>query len=131
MIASVEPNRRLRQEIERHMRRERITQAELARRLGMSPQYLSDVLTGRRSRLPRSLEKVLEALELEIELRPQARSEVVPRVPPEIQDLIDSAGAAEIIEGRGKPTGSRLVSLRDASLGDAVVAERDEREECL
>lgn len=108
------------------MRRESISQVELARRLGMSPQYLSDVLTGRRSRLPKSLAGILEALSLDIELMPRTGSEAVPRLPAEIRALVDASGPLEIQVGRGAPRGSRSLALGGNSLVDAVVAEREE-----
>lgn len=127
----MEPNRKLRLEIERHIRRERISKVELARRLDMSPQYLSDILTGRRSRLPKGLTKVLGALELEIELKPQDDSGAVPGVPNEIRALIDASPPLQVTEGSGMPRGSRSIVLHAASVSDAVTEERDEQERSI
>lgn len=42
------------------------SQAELARQLGMAPQYLSNMMRGKVSRMPEAWQKVLDALGLEL-----------------------------------------------------------------
>lgn len=42
------------------------TQADLARELGMAPQYLSDIMRGKVSKIPTAWRKILDALGLEL-----------------------------------------------------------------
>ena len=43
-----------------------MNQSDLARAVGMKPQYISDLLTGRVGRIPTTWARVLEALDLEL-----------------------------------------------------------------
>lgn len=47
-----------------------LTQAELARQLGIKPPSLAQILSGRRGRVPESLLDVLQALDLHLDARP-------------------------------------------------------------
>lgn len=122
----MEPDARLRHEIEMYMRRKGVSRVELARRLDMSPQYLSDVLTGRRGRLPKSLSRILKALDLEIEVTSDVEYERSP-IPAEVERLLDKGLPPKVIPGHGKPRGGRVRLKGGASVADAVVEERDER----
>ena len=64
-------NQRIRQQIRGEMARQNITQAELARRLGVKPPSLSQILSGKRGTMPESLMDVLTALGLTLEAVPQ------------------------------------------------------------
>lgn len=48
------------------MLRESITQTELAERLGVTQQSLSDIIRGKRASIPSSLLKLLDALGLQL-----------------------------------------------------------------
>ena len=61
----------IRREIEEAMRRKGWTQSELARRLGVKPQSIYPILKGTRGKQPRSLVAILDALDLELEVRPK------------------------------------------------------------
>jgi len=58
---------KIRLRIREEMKRQSITQAELARRMGIKPPSLSQVLNGERGMLPTSLINVLTALGLTVE----------------------------------------------------------------
>lgn len=119
-------DRKLREGIEQHMRRERISQQELAKRLDISPQYLSDVMTGRRGNLPKSLAGILKALRLEVVVTPLGG-----KLTSDLEQQLEVAGPLQLHEGQGRPRGS-TVRLKDGALvSDAVTAERDERERSL
>ncbi len=47
-----------------------LTQAELARQLGIKPPSLAQILSGRRGKVPESLLAVLNALALRVDVRP-------------------------------------------------------------
>lgn len=53
------------------MVQQNLTQIELARRLGISPPALSQIMSGRRGTMPESLMNVLEALGLTLEAVPK------------------------------------------------------------
>ncbi|WP_019587573.1 helix-turn-helix domain-containing protein [Deinococcus apachensis] len=59
-------NARIRVQIREEMNRQGVTQAELARRLGIKPPSLAQVLSGKRGTMPDSLMDVLDALGLEL-----------------------------------------------------------------
>lgn len=119
-------DRKLREGIEQHMRRERISQQELAKRLDISPQYLSDVMTGRRGNLPKSLAGILKALRLEVVVTPLGG-----KLTSDLEQQLEVAGPLPLHEGQGRPRGS-TVRLKEGTLvSDAVTAERDERERSL
>jgi len=49
----------------------RLTQQELAQRLGIKQPSVADLLSGRRGQVPQSLIDLLDALDLEIVIRPK------------------------------------------------------------
>ncbi len=55
--------------IEEHMKQKGISQAELARRLDVRPQSVSQVFTGKRAVITTTLENILDALGLELVVR--------------------------------------------------------------
>lgn len=57
---------KIRMAIRERMLRESITQTELAERLGVTQQSLSDIIRGKRAAIPSSLLKLLEALGLQL-----------------------------------------------------------------
>lgn len=61
---------KIRLRIREEMKRQSITQAELARRLGIKPPSLAQILSGHRGILPESLMNVLTALGLTVEISP-------------------------------------------------------------
>ena len=60
---------KLLKDIARHMRIEGITQTELAQRIESSRSYISQVMAGEKSRLPKTIEKILDTLGLELTVR--------------------------------------------------------------
>ena len=60
-------NSKIRTSIREAMSREGLTQVDLAKRLGISPPALSQVLSGKRGTMPESLMDVLHALGLTLE----------------------------------------------------------------
>lgn len=60
----------IRERIRSRMRERGLTQAELARQLGIKPPSLAQILSGRRSKVPESLLAVLNALDLQIDVHP-------------------------------------------------------------
>lgn len=65
-ILCVDNDEKIREAILRHMAAQGLRQAELARRLEVTPQSLHQVLRGQKARLPTSLTAVLDALDLEL-----------------------------------------------------------------
>jgi transcriptional regulator with XRE-family HTH domain len=63
-------DQKIRLRIRQEMKRQNITQAELARRLSIKPPSLAQILSGHRGILPESLMNVLAALGLTIEILP-------------------------------------------------------------
>lgn len=63
-------NSEIRTSIREAMSRQGLTQVDLAKRLGISPPALSQVLSGRRGTMPESLMDVLHALGLTLEAVP-------------------------------------------------------------
>ncbi|PTA67377.1 helix-turn-helix domain-containing protein [Deinococcus arcticus] len=57
----------IRQRIRVRMQERGLTQAELARQLGIKPPSLAQILSGRRGRVPESLLNVLQALDLQLD----------------------------------------------------------------
>ncbi len=62
---------KLREGINNYLRAAGTTQLELANRTQMAPQYISDFLNMRRGKLPKSLIRILDALGLELVVRPK------------------------------------------------------------
>lgn len=63
-------NEEIRAEVLEHMRREGTTKADVARRLGVTHQAVSNILAGRSAKVPASLEKLLEAVGLQLVVAP-------------------------------------------------------------
>lgn len=63
-------NEQIRAEIRDAMNRQGITQAALARRLGVKPPSLAQILSGKRGVMPESLMDVLHALDLTLKAVP-------------------------------------------------------------
>ena len=118
---------KLRLEIERYMRLEHTNQTELAKRLDMTPQYLSDVMTGRRARLPKSLASILAALNLELTVTHRDRDTSTLDLPADVGALLEASGPLKSHEGTGKPQGSSVRLTGSGLVSDAVVEERNER----
>lgn len=51
-----------------------MNQKDLAEKVGMKPQYISDLLTGRVGQIPSTWTRVLEALDLELVAVPKGES---------------------------------------------------------
>lgn len=62
----------IREEVRVLLVRKHMSQKELARRAGVSRSHLSEMLAGRRGHIPPGWEHVLEALGLELTIRPKA-----------------------------------------------------------
>lgn len=56
----------LREKIREAMKRKRLSQADLARALGVSPSRISVLVSGKRGRIPEALVRMLDYLDLEI-----------------------------------------------------------------
>lgn len=68
----METDELIRQRIRARMQERGLTQAELARLLGIKPPSLAQILSGRRGRVPESLLNVLQTLDLQLDaLSPQ------------------------------------------------------------
>lgn len=61
----------IRQRIRARMQERGLTQAELARQLGIKPPSLAQILSGRRGLVPASLLNVLQALDLQLDTFPK------------------------------------------------------------
>jgi transcriptional regulator with XRE-family HTH domain len=118
----------IRRAIESAMREKGLTQAELARRLGKTPQSVAPILKGRRGKQPESLLEVLDALGLELKVVPKGRPETLP---PDLASLLEDAGPLELRSGKGRPKGSTVTLRGGTSVADTVIAERQEREHSL
>ncbi len=66
----VNVNERIRAKVRQEMSRQGVTQAELARRLGIKPPSLSQILNGKYGAVPESLLDLLGALGLTLEAVP-------------------------------------------------------------
>lgn len=64
-------NQQIRAVIKDEMKSQELTQVELAKRLGIKPPSLNQVMTGERGRIPPSLLTVLDALGLELVAQPK------------------------------------------------------------
>lgn len=63
-------NERIRARVRAELTQQNMTQIELARRLGITPPALSQIMSGKRGTIPESLMNVLEALGLTVEAVP-------------------------------------------------------------
>jgi transcriptional regulator with XRE-family HTH domain len=59
-------NARIRRAVKVRLAELDMTQADLAERVGVKPQYVSDILTGKVGKVPDAWQKILEALDLEL-----------------------------------------------------------------
>lgn len=59
-------NRQIREEVRVALARRNETQAVLARRIGVTPQYLSDIMRGKSGNVPDVWQKVFDDLGLEL-----------------------------------------------------------------
>jgi transcriptional regulator with XRE-family HTH domain len=64
---------RIREEVRVALVRQRVSQGELADRVGLSRQHVSALLTGHRGKLPEAWERILDGLGLELVVRPKER----------------------------------------------------------
>lgn len=64
-------NQAIRAQIKKEMKRQGLSQIELAKRLNISPPALSQVLSGKRGTMPESLMDVLHALGLTLRAVPE------------------------------------------------------------
>lgn len=62
----------IREEVRVAMVRQRVSQVELAERVGLTRQHISALLNGHRGKLPDAWEKLLDGLGLELVVRPKA-----------------------------------------------------------
>jgi transcriptional regulator with XRE-family HTH domain len=68
-------NERIREAVRVELARRGESQSQLAERVGVSRQYLSDVMRGRAGNVPALWQKVLEDLGLELVVQPKTRSD--------------------------------------------------------
>jgi len=61
----------IREEVRVAMVRQRVTQTELADKVGLSRQHINHLLTGHRGKLPDAWEKLLDGLGLELTIKPK------------------------------------------------------------
>jgi plasmid maintenance system antidote protein VapI len=66
-------DKKIRQAIEDHMNKVGLNNAELARRMKVSPQAVGQIINGQRGRIPDSLNDLLKAIGLELVVK--AKSE--------------------------------------------------------
>lgn len=59
-------NDRIRRAVRVSLAERDMTQADLARTVGMKPQYVSELLTGKAGKIPTAWTRVLDALDLEL-----------------------------------------------------------------
>lgn len=64
----------------------RLTQGQLAERIGITPQHLSRMMQGQRSNVPEAWQKVFDELGLELTVRPARRAPSGQRYEPEPLD---------------------------------------------
>ena len=64
---------RIRADILGHIEQQGISQVEVAKRIGVAPQSVNRFLKGERGSLPKSMVDVLDALDLELHVRPKKR----------------------------------------------------------
>lgn len=74
IIASV--NETIRQQIKDELKTERLTQKELAMKSGVREDYVSKVLRGERVSTPQEFQSILEALSLELIVRPKQKTPI-------------------------------------------------------
>ena len=67
-------NDKVRQAVRIELARRDSNQAKLADRIGVSRQYVSDVMRGKAGRVPAVWQKILDDLDLEVVVRPKERS---------------------------------------------------------
>ena len=67
-------NEAIRSTVKEVMAARHISQRELAEQLDVNPQYIWDLLKGKSGNAPKRWEQVLEALDLELYVRPKGKS---------------------------------------------------------
>jgi transcriptional regulator with XRE-family HTH domain len=119
---------RIRKEIENAMRQKGMSQAELARRLGVKAQSIHPILKGARGKQPQSLLDILDALDLELTVQPRDHRQPTSTLPPDLETLVRQAGPLNIRPGSGrKPQGTNIRPKSGVSVSDAVSEDREER----
>lgn len=63
----------MRRKVASELERKKLSQRQLAIGIDVTPQYLSDMLSGKRSNMPEKWKLVLEALELELVAVPKGK----------------------------------------------------------
>jgi transcriptional regulator with XRE-family HTH domain len=74
LFPSVNTEERIQEAIRATLKSRGISQAELARKLNIKPQSLSPIVLRQRAMIPDSLIEVLDALDLELYVRPKSKS---------------------------------------------------------
>ena len=69
-------NDKVRQAVRIELARRDSNQAKLADRIGVSRQYVSDVMRGKAGRVPAVWQKILDDLDLEVVVRPKVRRDL-------------------------------------------------------
>lgn len=59
--------------VERELQRKNLSRTEVAVRADLSRQYVTDMLNGRKGEVPESWQRLLDALDLELYVRPKGR----------------------------------------------------------
>ncbi|CAN5898108.1 hypothetical protein BH24DEI2_BH24DEI2_03710 [soil metagenome] len=113
----------IRAEIAKALSRKGMSQTDLAKQVGVKPQSIYPVLKGKRGKQPTSLLNILDALDLELVVRP--RTAAILNLDADLLELLH-APTLQRVEGQGKPTGSKVVAGGSAT--EAVIADRDEQE---
>ena len=67
----MDANEAIRFQIQNHMKARGVTQVDIARELGITPQSVSQVLRGDRSAVRKPLLDILDVLDLELHVRPK------------------------------------------------------------
>ncbi len=68
-------NERIRRSVRVALAERDMTQRDLAEKLGIAPQHVSDLIRGKTGKIPASWQKMLEALDLELVAVPKARAD--------------------------------------------------------
>lgn len=64
-------DKKIRQAIEDHMNKVGLSNAELARKMKVSPQAVGQIINGQRGKIPDSLNDLLKAIGLELTVTPK------------------------------------------------------------
>ena len=71
----MDANEKIRSQIASYMKSQSVTQVDVARQLGITPQSVSQVLRGDRSHIRKPLLDILDTLGLELVVQPKDKSE--------------------------------------------------------